>query len=137
MKNNFTFLALFLAVSVFGQNKSFDSVIAESSPSTVSASKISSSAISMSDLRLYGLSIKTDTILVDALCQHEKSNGIVINHWLQVDKKAQERQLEWRTWDSNTSSYAVYMPKSDWVVTKIRYLDNVDGCFELTPIKNE
>lgn len=89
---------------------------------------------------------KTDTVLVDVLCTkmiYSDNPALIVTHkepkqeyvFTYATKIRQERTLEWETWNSNTSVYAVYIPKSDWVVTSTKWLDLIEGCYQLIPLK--
>lgn len=88
---------------------------------------------------------KTDTIRIPVLCQDmlksEDSDFYLTTGSVSIEYKAQERTLEWQTWnegakpDKNGWAPSINIVKSDWVVTSTRWLDPIEGCYQLIPIK--
>ena len=89
---------------------------------------------------------KKDTVEVQAACiefihveawEPSKASPVKWLQVLEVKTLVQERTLEWQTWDSNTTNYAIYRPKSNWVTTSTRWLSPIDGCYQLIPLTND
>ena len=62
---------------------------------------------------------------------------------VKIEYKTQERQLEWKTWKTwnegvepdKNGAVSISIVKSDWVVKSTRWLDSIDGCYQLIPLK--
>jgi hypothetical protein len=80
---------------------------------------------------------KIDTVSLRVLCESpSRPKCLYCNPGIEFRSIKQERTLEWRTWDSNTTQYAVYKPKSDWVTTECRWLEDINGCYQLVPLED-
>ncbi len=79
---------------------------------------------------------KKDTVVVRVLCESPvRPKCLGCNPEIEFRSIKQERTLEWQTWDSNTTQFAIYRPKSDWVVTERRWLEDTSGCYQLVPLE--
>ena len=103
-------------------------------------------ADTMSVFRIGPPKTKTDTVIVALLCQqYTKSSPDSPINWttgdVKIECKTQERQLEWETWNGGVepdrygTAVAINIIKSDWVVKSIRWLDPIDGCYQLIPAR--
>ncbi len=90
--------------------------------------------------------LKKDTVMVEAICRTQENimiggKEILVNMPPVIITRNLERTLEWKTWtegappDENGWSPAISIIKNDWVTTETRWLDPVEGCYQLLPLK--
>lgn len=93
---------------------------------------------------------KKDTILVDILCKYpivkftgDNGNEYTIEPPNPIFRGVrQERTLEWQTrWEFQGSDDVNFglsgVEVSEWRVIETRWLDLIEGCYQLTPLTNE
>ena len=142
---------LFIPCFCMGQNSKNDSLSVKNAiiyGTDITASKMTGLGfknflIDTTALRQMALppQTKTDTIQVPALCTKMKIDETYIFPYATIIN--QERTLEWQTWlepfkpDMNGHSMGMRFWESGYVVTSTRWLDPIEGCYQLLPLQND